>query len=247
MIISHKLKVIYIKLIKVAGTSFELALSKYCGPDNILTPIGKNGREYRKFGGFLEAQNYMDPETQKLKFKNHTSAKKIKGLVPTHIWNDYLKVATIRCPYDMYISLYYFRKYNFQQNKKRLPEKNVEAFVIKDERVIKNLRGLHEEGKMLTDFFIRYENLDEDIKKLETRIDCPGLLETFQSITAKKNIRPKENTSSCEIYSKYPNAKLMIDQRCSELTDNYEFFQKYWPMYKSKLERDIEEYQATQT
>ena len=63
MIISHKLKVIYIKLAKVTGTSFELALSKYCGPDDILTPIGKNGGEYREFGGFLEAQNYMDPET----------------------------------------------------------------------------------------------------------------------------------------------------------------------------------------
>ena len=105
---------------------------------------------------------------------------------------------------------------------------------------------MHEEGKILTDFLIRYESLDEDIKKLESKIDCPGLLKTFRSITAKKNIRPKENSSSCEIYSRYPNAKLTIDQRCSEHAEKHEFFQKYWPIYKSKLEKDIREYQAIQ-
>ena len=95
---------------------------------------------------------------------------------------------------------------------------------------------------MLIDFLIRYENLDKDIKKLETKIDCPGLLETFQSITAKKNIRPKENTSSYEMYSKYPNAKLIIDRRCSKLAKKYEFFQKYRPMYKSNLEKAMQNY-----
>ena len=191
MIISHKLKVIYIKLIKVAGTSFELALSKYCGPDDILTPIGENGREYYKSGGFLEAQNYMDTETQKPKFVNHTRAKEIKGLVPKHIWNDYLKVATIRCPYDMYISHYYFWKHKSQKKKKRSPKKNFEQYAIESELILNSLRSLHGEGLILTDFLIRYENLNEDIKKLETKIGCPKLLETFQSITAKKNIRPK--------------------------------------------------------
>ncbi len=243
MIISHKLKVIYIKLSKVAGTSFELALSKYCGPDDILTPIGKIGHEYRAFGRFPEAQNYIDPEMQKRRFVNHTRAKKIKELVPKHIWNDYLKVATIRCPYDMLISGYYF----FANRKEIVKNRSFEKYIAKNDSRFKALYGLHENGKILADFLIRYEHLDEDIKKLESKIDCPGLLKTFQSITAKKNIRPKENTSSCEIYSKYPNAKLIIDQRCSELTEKYEFFQKYWLMYKSKLEREMEEYQATQT
>jgi len=37
MIISHKHKLIFIKPIKVAGTSFELALRNYCGPEDIIT------------------------------------------------------------------------------------------------------------------------------------------------------------------------------------------------------------------
>ena len=246
MIISHKLKVIYIKLDKVAGSSFEIALSKYCGPDDILTPILPEGKIWESMGYYRGEQNNKNP-LKKTKYQPHIAASNVKKHLPKDVWDNYLKIATIRCPYDAYISFYHFTKYDFQQNKKRPPEKNFEAFVIKDKRVIKYLRGLHEEGKILIDFLIRYENLDEDIKKLETKIDCPGLLETFQSITAKKNIRPKDSASSYEMYAKYPNAKLIIDQRCSELAEKYEFFQKYWPMYKSKLEKDIEEYQATQT
>ena len=243
MIISHKLKVIYIKLVKVAGTSFELALSKYCDPDDILTPIKGGGSNYRESGGFPKAQNYIDSETQEPKFVNHTHAKKIKELVPTHIWNDYLKVTTIRCPYDMLISGYYF----FTNKEKKAKNGSFEKYVAKTNQEFNKIYGLHENGKILADFLIRYEHLDEDIKELESKIDCPELLETFQSITAKKNRRFKENASSCEMYSKYPNAKLIIDQRCSELAEKYEFFQKYWPMYKSKLEREIEEYQSNNT
>ena len=238
MIISHKLKVIYIKLVKVAGTSFELALSKYCGPDDILTPIKGDGRKYRRSLGFLEAQNYIDPETQTPKFVNHIPAEKIKRLVPEPIWNDYLKIATIRCPYDTLVSGYYF----FSNKEKRAKKGFFEKYVTKTKREFRPIYGLHNNGKILADFLIRYEYLEEDIKELEAKIGCPELLETFQSITAKQKTRPKEKTSSCEIYSKYPNAKLIIDRRCSKLADEYEFFQKYWPLYKSDLEKALQNY-----
>ena len=243
MIISHKLKVIYIKLTKVAGTSFELALSKYCGCDDILTPIKGGGSKHRELSGFLKAQNYVDPETLEPRFVNHTPANKIKKLVPKHIWNDYLKIATIRCPYDMLISGYYF----FTSNEERAKKGAFEEYVAKAKREFRRIYDLHEGGEILADFLIRYEHLGQDIKELESKIGCPGLLKTFQGITAKQAGRHKEKISSCEMYSKYPNAKLILDQRCSELEGKYEFFQKYWPMYKSKLEKDIEEYQATQT
>ena len=244
MIISHKLKVIYIKLLKVAGSSFEIALSEYCGLDDILTPILFEGK-MRKAKGY-DPRNDKHLKTNP-KYYPHFKASEAQKYLPKDVWDNYLKIASIRCPYDAYISLYHFKKHGFQENKKKSPGKNFEEFAIKNKKILKNLCSLHGEGKILIDFLIKYENLDQDISELEVKIDCPGLLRTFQSITAKKNIRPKENTSSCEIYSKYPSAKLIIDQRCSELAEEYEFFQKYWPMYKSKLEKDIEEYQATQT
>ena len=39
MIVSHSRKFIFLKTRKTAGTSLEIALSKYCGPEDILAPI----------------------------------------------------------------------------------------------------------------------------------------------------------------------------------------------------------------
>ena len=213
MIISHKLKVIYIALAKVAGTSFQIALSKYCGPDDIIASHGKKG-----------------------KFLRHSSASLIKSLVPPDVWNNYLKVATIRCPYDSIISGYFYRKHmNY------FPVDNFSYFIAR--KYHKNtLHGrmalIHINGKIVTDFLIRYEHLDEDIRELERRINCPGLLQTFHGIKENKNLRPS-GTSSYEMFSKYPEAKLLIDDHCRKNIDKYEATRKYWQDYKTKLETAI--------
>ena len=56
MIISHKYKFIFIKPEKTAGSSLEIALSKYCDQNDIITTIGE---EYiRKKHGYLGPRNY---------------------------------------------------------------------------------------------------------------------------------------------------------------------------------------------
>ena len=39
MIVSHAHKFIFIKTKKTAGTSLEIALSKYCGAEDVLAPL----------------------------------------------------------------------------------------------------------------------------------------------------------------------------------------------------------------
>jgi hypothetical protein len=41
MIISHEHKFILLKTRKTAGTSIEIALSRFCGDDDVITPIGR--------------------------------------------------------------------------------------------------------------------------------------------------------------------------------------------------------------
>lgn len=61
MIISHKHKFIFVKTKKTGGTSFEIALSKICGPNDILTPIRKQDEVARKAYADISAQNFYLP------------------------------------------------------------------------------------------------------------------------------------------------------------------------------------------
>ena len=58
MIICNPLKIIFVKTKKTAGTSFEIALSKFCESDCVITPITPNEEALRKSLGFRTAQNY---------------------------------------------------------------------------------------------------------------------------------------------------------------------------------------------
>jgi len=61
MIISHEHKFIFIKTNKTAGTSIEIALSKYCGSNDIITPISDEDEEIRRQLGYRGPQNYLYP------------------------------------------------------------------------------------------------------------------------------------------------------------------------------------------
>ncbi len=61
MIVSHKHKFIFIKTRKTAGTSVEIALSKICGKNDILTPISPKDEIYRQEYANISAQNFTIP------------------------------------------------------------------------------------------------------------------------------------------------------------------------------------------
>lgn len=58
MIVSHKYRFIFLKTGKVGGTSLEIALSKYLGPDDVVTPVSLADDEKRHSLGFVTPQNF---------------------------------------------------------------------------------------------------------------------------------------------------------------------------------------------
>ena len=228
MIISHKLKVIFIKPFKVAGTSFQAALSKYCGENDIVC----FSEDYEKRN--LEELQKFKTSFNDISFDEHASATVVKEIVPKDIWDNYLKISIIRCPYDTHISAYWYRNKNI--NGKYF---SLWTLCTRPSIFFINCENLSIGKRLAVDFLIRYEHLDEDIKKLEMKIGCPGLLETFNNISEKADFRPPEK-NIYTVYSKCPIVRSLINKKCEKNIKN-ELIAKYFPLYREKLSRKVPE------
>ncbi|HUN22199.1 MAG TPA: hypothetical protein PK299_03590 [Anaerolineales bacterium] len=122
MIISHKRKFIFIKTEKTAGTSLEIALSKFCGEEDIITRLSPDEEALRKKLNDRNAQNFYIPlkryskfellnrlfRKKKLSFRQHDGATKIKKYLSEEQWNTYYKFCFERNPWDKVVSYYYW-------------------------------------------------------------------------------------------------------------------------------------------
>jgi sulfotransferase famil protein len=124
VIISHAHRYIFLKTNKTAGTSFEIALCKYCGAEDVITPISRDDESMRASLGHRGPQHYLAPLSDydlrdhfrrlvlrkpKRRYYNHITATEVRGFVGPDIWNGYFKFCFERHPYDRVLSLYYWR------------------------------------------------------------------------------------------------------------------------------------------
>jgi len=177
MIISHKHKFIFLKTKKTAGTSIEMALSKFCGPDDILTPVAERYDKRRS----PNAQNYAVGEFpirltalpyllfgwgKKRGFYDHAKARRVRGLIGRKVWNSYFKFSFERNPWERQVSLYHFRRSS------SLKPASFEEFLAMRSARINNAGVYALGGDIAVDFLGRYENLEDDFRKV---LDILGL------------------------------------------------------------------------
>ena len=108
MIVSHEHRFIFLKTRKTAGTSVEIALSRICGPDDIITPITETDEQLRKAAGGRPPQHYTAPPLE-IEGRAHMPASAVRRIVGTDVWESYFKFAIERNPWDAVVSLYYWR------------------------------------------------------------------------------------------------------------------------------------------
>lgn len=227
MIICHKHKFIFIKPRKVAGTSFEIALSKFLGPNDISTKISPDDEKYRLEKGFRGAQNYqknylqvlLNPRRRDFSFLvrfrqpelyyNHISAQKIREICGEETWRSYRKISPIRNPWSQFLSYYqYVNRNDRNTNFEEWSKANI------------NLIGMNNEqykidGEIVVDEFIRFENLAYDVSKLESSIpSMEGLWETFRETKAKSGFSKEKGKTLTDYYSGLPEVSEMIEKRC---------------------------------
>jgi len=197
MLISHKYKFIFIKARKVSGTSTEAYLERYCMSDiDEERHIPSHGiSEYVSDWGIIGSR-LTKPFG---KWFNHKKPLEIKNEIGDEIWNSYKKICNIRNPYDVAVSLFFFKNQknlNFDPN-----TKSFEKFLNQNLNNLLDNKGYWKvNGNFTHDFYLRKENLKEDIFKLiETlslkkyeseiplfkKIDRPHYSKFYNSITKK--------------------------------------------------------------
>jgi Sulfotransferase family len=181
MIISHKHKFIFLKTKKTAGTSIELALTKLCGDDDIITPLtkidenrraGERGAQNWKLHGWwgssrpLWKRRLFKFTAQDYGFYNHMPAEAAKALLDNdQAWRGYFKFAFDRNPWDRQVS-FYLHRYRREDTPPPFTE-----FVHNDRRArINNYEIYSIGGDVAVDFIGRYENLESDLRHALSQI-----------------------------------------------------------------------------
>ena len=180
MLISHEHRFIFLRTRKTAGTSIGIALSRYCGPDDVITPDSPDDERIREeVAG--PARNYRRPARlrevrprdvgavlkmrrwpQRQLYWNHMPARMIRDHVGAEVWDGYFKFCFVRNPWDQAVSMH--RWAVSQGNdltlarciERPLPIPNWKVYTIRDEIAV--------------DFVGRYERIGEDLAEACRRI-----------------------------------------------------------------------------
>lgn len=182
LILSHDYKFVFIKTNKTAGTSVEIALSRFCGPGDIVTPISPEDEDMRRSLGFTGAQNYLAPRgplsaavdrilrrSPEKAFFNHMSAQQVRALIPAETWTGYFKFCIERNPWDRVVSSYFWK------NKKE-PRPSILNWLEQGGHDVLRRRGRDLymiDGKIVVDHVVRYETLREDLESVRQKLGMP--------------------------------------------------------------------------
>lgn len=202
MIVSHKHRFIFIKTKKTAGTSLEIALSRFAGDKDIVTPIlpSEDEKIRREVGG-VGPQHYLRPMTRytpvdwlrllvKRKraalFYNHIPARVACKRLPDEVWQNYFKFCVERNPWDKVVSAYYGQV-------KRGASYTLTEF-IHSPRLEQFARAGGFDlyaigGQIAMDKVYRYEALPEAMEDLAARLSLP---EPLTLSRAKGQSRPSD-------------------------------------------------------
>lgn len=177
MLISHPHKFIFIKPIKVAGTSVECFLQPLCQGGN--DDVHEYTAEQITTNGIV---GYRGPSRGASKHWNHMPAARIKALYPDW-FTQYGKISIVRNPYQKAISLFLWLGPLSHLEAKQLSStnhhqiQNLFSLFLKSQYNIAPLLTdsprLLLQGDLIVDHILRFESLKGDLSALITTLGLP--------------------------------------------------------------------------
>jgi hypothetical protein len=174
VIVSHRHRFVFVKTRKTGGTSVEISLSRYCGPDDVITPIVPEDEALRTEGP--GPQNWDRPARwrevdwrsrqdlghlrrgrmpRRPVLRNHSTAARAIEVIGREAWDEYATFAFARNPWDAVVSRLFWERQRRGRPDLTVddviemfdPAFNWSAYTIDDEVVVDRVydfRQLHE-------------------------------------------------------------------------------------------------------
>ncbi|MXG89770.1 hypothetical protein [Nocardioides flavescens] len=184
MILSHEHGFVFMKTRKTAGTSVEIALSRVCGPDDVITPVLEESLR-AELGG-RGPQNHTAPPLERKAF-NHMPVSMVRRMVGRARFESYLSFAIERNPWDAVVSLFHWAH---REGGAPAGPGAFAAYVASPavaEFAEKNQRIYRLQGRVAVDRVLRYESLADELGALWTELGLPGSPDLPH---AKAGVRP---------------------------------------------------------
>ncbi len=139
MIVSHSRRFVFIKTRKTAGSSLEIALSRFCDSGDVITPLGDGlGEEslrqevggqppvnwekpiwrYRTWREFRRRIKYGHKAAL---FTPHATVEDVHSFVGESTWRSYLSFSIERNPWDRALSRWWWQKYRIEKKGRSIP------------------------------------------------------------------------------------------------------------------------------
>lgn len=190
MIVSHRHRFIFLKTTKTAGSALELALAAHCGPDDVITPLGKEELAYIREHQLPIPQHHLLPRARwrsrdwlrlplrgaPAQFTSHMPAARVRAEVGEAVWGSYFKFAFARNPWDRFLSLYHW---HFRRAARRLLAPMTPSEFIAHHRAARlndHGHGVYTiDGQVVVDRVCRYEALPDELAFLREKLglDAP--------------------------------------------------------------------------
>jgi len=201
-LVSHQYRFIYLKTEKTGGTSVEMALQTLCTPPG--TEVSHYGPAIVSEVGILGARGDRFTSGDETGWRSHMPARQVAGKLGREAWSRYLKVASLRNPYDKAVSWYWFmaNKHGLAQDD---PVEDFRAFLrdreaegyFRSRRDI-DWRVTHIGNRPIVDQYIRLEHLEDDFAALFARLGIAGV--TLDVPKVKARTRKKDRLDVADYF-----------------------------------------------